>query len=97
MWIILKKGPEIFNPSSSELSELDDKISDIKFDISKENPDFSTLTKLEKYRNLKNKVNSLKGQLDYSYTRDFWQLFTSDGINFELHLCRIFWWRNKKI
>lgn len=85
--LYLKRGPEIFNPSSSELSELDDKISDIEFDISKENPDFSRLPMLDKYKDLKNMLKAARGQQDYSGTNSFWQLFTMDGNNFNLYEC----------
>ena len=83
--LYLKRGPEVFNPSS-ELSELDDKISDIEFDISKENPDFSKLPMLDKYQGLKNMMEYARGRQDYSGTCSFWQLFT-DGNEYTLYEC----------
>lgn len=71
--LYLKRGPEIFDPSSSKLNELSNKISDIELDISKENPDFSKLPMLEKYKDIKNKLESVRGQQDYTGTRSFWQ------------------------
>lgn len=40
--IYLKRGPEIIDPRNSiEYQELEDTISDIEFELSKENPDLS--------------------------------------------------------
>lgn len=46
--IYLKRGPEIIDPRNSiEYQELEDTISDIEFELSKENPDLSKAEYLE--------------------------------------------------
>ena len=84
--LYLKRGPETYS-SSNKVRELDDEISDIEFDMSKENPDFSKADKLAGYQKLRNMAKSLEGKTDYSGTTDFWQLSTSDGRNINLQRC----------
>ena len=40
---------------------------------------------LEKYKDIKNKLESVRGQQDYTGTCSFWQLFTMDGNNLTLY------------
>lgn len=87
--LYLKRGPEIYDPSV-QISKIDDEIKEIEFDMSKENPDFSRASQLESYQNLKDRAQSLKGQLDYSGTNSFWQVFTADGQNYTMRECQKF-------
>lgn len=84
--LYLKRGPEVFK-SDEWLDYYDDIITDIEFDASKENPDFSKYHQLDRYQDLKDTVISLDGELDYSGTNSFWQLFTNDGIDLKLIKC----------
>jgi len=83
--LYLKRGPEIFD---SYTDELEDKINEIEFDVSKENPDFSKLPLLNAYKMLNDTNESIKGKIDYSGTDSFWQLYTINGINCKLCECR---------
>lgn len=84
--IYLKRGPEIYNPDK-DIDEISDKISDIEFDMSKENPDFSGSTKLENYQALKNFTESLRGKMDYTGTTHFWQVNAINDSQIELNMC----------
>lgn len=72
--IYLKKGPSIFN-STITLSDVYERIDDLNFELSKENPDFSLARDLKAYENLKDQFEAVDGKLDYSYTEDFWQAY----------------------
>ena len=82
--LYLKRGPEIFNQNTGQL---EDKINQLEFDVSKENPDFSKLPQLNAYKNLNDMIESIKGKIDYSGTDSFWQLYTINGINCKLCEC----------
>jgi len=85
--IYLKKGPEIFD-AEKHLEEISDEISDIEFDMSKENPDFSGAKKLEQYKSLKNIIKNLEGKTDYSGTDSFWQISSINDSKIEIKECR---------
>lgn len=87
--IYLKRGPEIFD-SNAAISKIDTEIKEIEFDMSKENPDFSRASQLENYQSLKERMKSHEGQLDYSGTNSFWQVFTADGQNYIMRECQKF-------
>lgn len=84
--IYLKRRPEIFDPSSN-IEKYDEKISDLEFELSKENPNFKYSSILEGYKGLKGLAESVRGELDYSGTDKFWQLYTADGKNLTLYEC----------
>lgn len=78
--IYLKKGPEIIDPRNSiEYKELEEIISDIKFDSTKENPDTSKLLYLDSLEEYKNYLDTQKTIINYLGTNIFWQLYTLDG------------------
>lgn len=78
--IYLKRGPEIIDPRNSiEYQELEDTISDIEFEISKENPDLSKAEYLEPLQAYKDILDSKKSITNYSGTNNFWELYTNDG------------------
>lgn len=78
--IYLKKGPEIIDPrNSTEYKELEEIISDIKFDSTKENPDTSKLLYLDSLEEYKNYLDTQKTIINYLGTNIFWQLYTLDG------------------
>ena len=59
--IYLKRGPEIIDPRNSiEYQELEDTISDIEFELSKENPDLSKAEYLEPLQAYKDILDSKK-------------------------------------
>ena len=78
--IYLKRGPEIIDPRNSiEYQELEDTISDIEFELSKENPDLSKAEYLEPLQAYKDILDSKKSITNYSGTNSFWELYTNDG------------------
>lgn len=78
--IYLKRGPEIINPQNSKAYQiLEELISDIRFDSSKENPDLSKLKYLESLEEYKNNLDSQETRINYSGTNTFWQLYTPDS------------------
>ena len=78
--IYLKRGPEIIDPRNSiEYQELEDTISDIEFELSKENPDLSKAEYLEPLQAYKDILDSKKSITNYSGTNNFWELYTNDG------------------
>lgn len=87
--IYLKRGPEIYDPSD-QISKLNAEIKEIEFDMSKENPDFSRASRISNLQDLKDQAQSFKGQLDYSGTNSFWQVFTADGQNYIMRECQKF-------
>lgn len=87
--IYLKRGPEIFD-SNAAISKIDAEIKEIEFDMSKENPDFSRASQISDLQDLKDQVQSFRGQLDYSGTNSFWQIFTADGQSYIMFECQKF-------
>lgn len=80
--IYLKRGPEIINPQKSkEYQKLEELISDIRFESSKENPDLSKLKYLEPLEDYKKNLDSQETRINYSGTNTFWQLYTPEGNN----------------
>lgn len=80
--IYLKRGPEIINPQKSkEYQKLEELISDIRFESSKENPDLSKLKYLESLEDYKKNLDSQETRINYSGTNTFWQLYTPEGNN----------------
>ena len=76
--IYLKRGPEIIDPRNSiEYQELEDTISDIEFELSKENPDLSKAEYLEPLQAYKDILDSKKSITNYSGTNSFWELYTN--------------------
>ena len=72
--IYLKKGPIVFN----QYHNLNDKIDDLKFVLSKGNPDLSLFETLEFYEELKEEVWRKDDVIDYSGTEFFWQAFNDN-------------------
>lgn len=78
--IYLKRGPEIINPRTSlEYQKLEEIISDIKYESSKEDPDTTNLIYLEQLEEYKKFLYSQKTITNYLGTNTFWQLYTKDG------------------
>lgn len=76
--LYLKRGQEIYN-QSEKVREIDDKISSIEFEMSKENYDSKYKQMLDMYQILRNSVKNDKDGMSYRGTNSFWQLFTNDG------------------
>jgi len=73
--IYLKKGPTVFNQEYN----LNARIDDLKFVLSKENPDLSLFETLEFYEELKEEVQGKADVIDYSGTEFFWQAFNDNN------------------
>ena len=69
--IYLKKNPKVTDYSNLA-EELKEVITDIEYDISKENPDFSRSTKLDGYKHLLDRVEFHNGKLSYVDNIYFW-------------------------
>ena len=86
--IYLKMGPEVFM-TSQKIEKISDVISDIEFDISKENPDFSRFNLLEKYKELEEMIKQSEGKIDYSGTSEFWQVTNVENNIISLEECNV--------
>jgi len=84
--IYLKKNPKVTDYSDLA-EELKGIITDIEYDISKENPDFSMATKLGGYKHLLDRVEFHNGKLSYIDNIYFWQLSTQDGSTINMTRC----------
>lgn len=87
--VYLKRGPEIYD-ISDKISKIEEEIKEIEFDMSKENPDFSKASRISELQDLKERTKCLEGELDYSGTSSFWQVFTANGQNYIMRECKEF-------
>lgn len=82
--LFVKNHPDVFNADKS-LTGVRDKIHDLEFETSKENPDLSVMSTLEDYQKLNDRFTDYDGKLDYSNMDKFWQLVTN-GKEYELRV-----------
>ncbi len=73
--IYLKKGPTVFNQKHN----LNDKLDELNFELSKGNPDLSLFETLKFYEELKEEVQGKEDVIDYSGTEFFWQAFNDNN------------------